>query len=421
MRSLSIAWKDFRHVYRNIPALAMMLAAPLVLSLALGAAFGSGSSFSIKPVDTAIVNLDQGAATGGSGAAIGGQNAGATIEQILASPDVKDLVVLKKFATEGEARAAVDNGDASVAVIIPAGLTEAVSSPSGKSASITIYRDPSLTISPGIVSSIVQSAILSLNGARAAAAGAVAIVTQSGNHDPGVLTDAATKTAQAFGQGFQGQPPISIDSRAPSISASERAAPNVASQVLLGMMVFFMFFGASQPARSIIDEQRNATLARLFTTPTSRRLILGGKYVAVFMVVLIQSIILLVVGRLVFGAHWGFFGPVAVLTICGALVAASLALLMISLAKTPAQAGAFSSAVFVFLGLVGGNFVGSVNFTGPFAIVRRITPNGWLLEGWSKALYGGSWGSIGLPVLVVLASSAVFFAVATVAFGRRFA
>ncbi|HLA80869.1 MAG TPA: ABC transporter permease, partial [Thermoleophilia bacterium] len=219
----------------------------------------------------------------------------------------------------------------------------------------------------------------------------------------------------------QQQSQISLDSRAPSISDSERTAPNVASQVLLGMMVFFMFFGASQPARSIIDEHRNSTLARLFTTPTSRRLILGGKYVAVFFVVLMQSVILLVVGRLIFGAHWGFFGPVAVLTLCGALVAASLALLMISLAKTPAQAGAFSAAVFVFLGLVGGNFLGSVNFTGPFAVVRRITPNGWLLEGWSKVLYGGSWSSIGLPVLVVLAFSAVFFTVATLSFGRRYA
>jgi ABC-2 type transport system permease protein len=412
MRALSIAWKDFRHTYRNVPALAMMLLAPLVLSLALGSAFGSGSAFSIPAVKTALVNLDQSSQSGG-------QSAGATIEQVLSSPDLKDLVALQKVATEAEARAAVDNGDASVAVIIPAGLTRAVSSPSG-TASVIVYRDPSLTVSPAIVSSIVQSAILSLNGARAAALGAVTLLTQAGNHDPGTIEQVVGQAAQDYGAAVQQQPAPALNARAPSISDSTRAGPNVASQVLLGMMVFFMFFGASQPARSIIDEQRNSTLARLFTTPTPRRVVLGGKYVAVFCVVLIQSIILLAAGRLLFAAHWGSLGPVALLTICGALVASSLALLIISLAKTPAQAGAFSSAVFVFLGLVGGNFVGSVSFTGPFAIVRRITPNGWLLEGWSKVLYGGSWSSVALPALISLAFAAVFFSVATVAFGRRF-
>ena len=106
------------------------------------------------------------------------------------------------------------------------------------------------------------------------------------------------------------------------------------------MMLFFTLFGAATPARSIIDEHRLGTLPRLFTTPTPRSVILGGKYIAVFLVVLLQTVILLVAGRLLFGAHWGAIGPVVVLVIAGALVAASLGLLTVSFAKTPAQAGA---------------------------------------------------------------------------------
>ena len=109
------------------------------------------------------------------------------------------------------------------------------------------------------------------------------------------------------------------------------------------------------------------------------------------------------------------------LTLAGALVAASLGLLTVSFAKTPAQAGAVSSAIFVFLGLVGGNFVGTANIEGTFATVRRFTPNGWLIEGWGKVLFGGSWANIALPLLAAVGFSLVFFALATWFFGRRYA
>ncbi len=109
------------------------------------------------------------------------------------------------------------------------------------------------------------------------------------------------------------------------------------------------------------------------------------------------------------------------LTLTGALCAASLGLVTVSFAKTPAQAGAVSAAIFVFLGLISGNFVGSFTIEGPFATARRVSPLGWLLEGWGNVLYGGSWGSIALPLLAVLAFTLVFFIVASLFFRRRYA
>jgi ABC-type multidrug transport system permease subunit len=98
-----------------------------------------------------------------------------------------------------------------------------------------------------------------------------------------------------------------------------------------------------------------------------------------------------------------------------------LGLLTVSYAKTPAQAGAGSAAIFVFLGLISGNFTGTAGISGTYAIVRRISPLGWLLEGWNHIMFGGSWGSIALPVVAVLAFTLVFFALATFFFRRRYA
>jgi ABC-2 type transport system permease protein len=264
--------------------------------------------------------------------------------------------------------------------------------------------------------------VQSLNGARATAAAAAELAAKTGVSDIQTITALASQSAQAFVATAAAGGPILLEQRSPQVTDGvAQKEPNVGSQVLVGMMLFFMLFGASVPARSILEEHQLGTLSRLFTTPTPRSVILGGKYISVFLVVLLQAVILLVAGWLLMGAHWGPLGPVVALTLCSALVAASLGLMCISFAKTAGQAGAVSSAIFVFLGLISGNFFGSINIGGTFAIVRRVSPLGWLIEGWGNLLYGGSWKNIWLPVAATLAFALVFFAVATVFFRRRYA
>jgi len=137
--------------------------------------------------------------------------------------------------------------------------------------------------------------------------------------------------------------------------------------------------------------------------------------------VLLQSIILLAAGRLIFASHWGAIGPVIVLTLMGALVASSLGLLTVSFAKTPAQAGGGSAGIFVFLGLISGSFTGSTDIGGAYSVVRHFSPLGWLLDGWNHTMFGGSWSGIWLPVLAAFGFALVFFAVATFFFRRRYA
>ncbi len=119
------------------------------------------------------------------------------------------------------------------------------------------------------------------------------------------------------------------------------------------MMVFFMFFGAANVARTILTEDRDGTLPRLFTTPTRHGVIIGGKFVSVFVTVLAQAVVLLVAGRLIFGIEWGRLDAVVLLTLVGAGVAGGLALLVIAFTKTPAQAGAIGAGVYLVLALLG--------------------------------------------------------------------
>jgi ABC-2 type transport system permease protein len=419
VRALIIAWKDIRHTYRNIAGLAMMLVAPLLLAFVLGMAFGSGDNFSIAAVKTVVVDQDEGAGAGTPAA-------GATLTEVLTDTEMAGLLEVVQVESPEEAKALVESGEAAVAVIIPPGLTSALTGTgpggsSGSTAGVQIYKDPTLTVGPAIVTAVVQSVTQSLNGARAAAAASAQLGVSLGLIDTAELTDLATKTAEAYAGLAHTDAPITLQERAPQvIGAEELKHPNVASQVLVGMMLFFMLFGASTPARTILDEHREGTLSRLFTTPTPRSVILGGKYVAVFLVVLIQAVVLVLAGRLLLGADWGEPGPVIVLILCSSLVAASLGLVTVSFAKTPAQAGAVSSAIFVFLALISGNFTGTADI-GALSSVRRISPLGWLMEAWTDVLFGGSWGAMALPALVILGFTLLLLGIATFFFRRRYA
>src|SRR5690606_5489490 len=113
--------------------------------------------------------------------------AGSHIVAALTSPDLADILRVTIMASEAEARAAVDEDRADVAVIIPAGVTDSLrgvgsvggANESGSAAAtapaVEIYKDPAATIGPGIVAAVVQAVTQSLEGARAAALAAAGL------------------------------------------------------------------------------------------------------------------------------------------------------------------------------------------------------------------------------------------------------
>ena len=85
----------------------------------------------------------------------------------------------------------------------------------------------------------------------------------------------------------------------------------IVAPIMGGMMIMYAFLTGASTAQSILREDEERTLACLFTTPTDRSTILTGKFLAVFLTVLIQVVTLIVVSHLIFGIDWGAPLPVA--------------------------------------------------------------------------------------------------------------
>jgi ABC-2 type transport system permease protein len=418
---LDIAIKDLTLYSRSLFIWVMMFGAPLLIAGLIYFAFsGPGSSGGIKvPVTRVqVTNLDQPMVQ------YGGFSAGKMLVEFLQDENLTGLVQVTVANDEASARTAVDNRAADVAVIIPADLSAAASVPDRK-ATIILYQDPTLTIGPGIVKGLVHNYLDGFSGSRIA----VNVVLQQLSEqdvvaDHSILQNAALQYAawmQTLGDSRQtgDHPAMRIQSPPGKVAAANQLA-DLAGRILAGQLIFFAFYTAAATAQSIITEEEQRTLGRLFTTPTPRTTILSGKFIGVFLLVLGQVLVLTVVSSALFHIHWGKPLPVLMAILGLAVVTTGLGLFLMSFVKNSRQAGAVFGGVLSILGMAGGLFSAGVeSLPKAFEVVALLTPHGWALRAWKLSLAGAGVAAMLLPVAVLLVMGAVLFAGGALAFRRR--
>jgi ABC-2 type transport system permease protein len=217
-----------------------------------------------------------------------------------------------------------------------------------------------------------------------------------------------------------GQHPLIEVLQPPRRAAPTNPMADLAGKILAGQLVFFSFFTAASAAQNIITEEEQKTLPRLFTTPTPRTVILAGKFLATFALVLGQAVVLTAASVLLFRVHWG--QPLTFLLVMLGLVVVStgFGLFLMSFVKTSRQAGLVMGAVLTVLGMAGGLFSAGMDvLPRAFETVALFTPQGWAMRGWKLALAGASPAEVLLPVAVVLLIGVVSFGLGAMSFRRR--
>jgi ABC-2 type transport system permease protein len=415
MRLLEIAKKDILHTCRSLFILVFALGLPLLTTGVFYAAFGgfaSGDAPAVAaPAKVIVANLDsQGAA-------------GVALADALQSPAMAGVLAVTAAKTESEARAAVDTRSADAAVVIPAGFTAELYDPAGK-AVVEIYQDPALTVGPAITLAVVHGVLDGFSGARIAAQTYAEILAARGIPiDPAAVTQVAADYAGWAGGGIDAggwnlQP---LGAEAP---AAENSTARMLQAIMGMMLVFYCFFTGASAAQSILQEQEAGTLQRLFTTATPRSVILGGKLLAVLVILLIQVGFLTAVAALVFGIHWG--APVSViLAVLGtSALSAGFAIFLVSLLRNTKQAGMVYGVVVNLVGWVGISRMfadiipGLAQYAPVMNAVSLISPQGWAARIWQESLAGAP---NGFAFVCMLAISAALFAFGVYRFNRRFA
>ena len=297
MKVLDIAFKDFLRAYRSLFALVFMFGVPLLITGMFYFMFGNMNSeggFNLPSTKVVVANLDEGHAQTGQ--------IGQMVVEALQSEDLSGLMDVTAAASADEARQAVDAQQAGVAVIIPAGFSASFADP-GATAEIQVYKDPTLTIGPAIVQSVLSQITDNFAGVKIAVSLALR-QAESGE----ISYDQVAPLIEQYVLAAQpeGDPAGALlDVRSPAAAPKKNMMLGMVGSIMGGMMIFYAFFTGMSSGQSILQEEEGGTLPRLFTTPTSQAEILGGKFLAVFLTVVVQVIVLLVAARLI-AVSFGF-------------------------------------------------------------------------------------------------------------------
>jgi ABC-2 type transport system permease protein len=229
--------------------------------------------------------------------------------------------------------------------------------------------------------------------------------------------------AQGVGKSLQQgiHPAIRYEESAP-VQQSESVMKAQIGPIMLGMLIFFAFFVGAISAQSLLREAEQGTLARLFRTPASKAAILTGKFAAVEILLALQVILLIGIGCLLFGIEWG--DPVPVILNGLGLVAAAggFGIMLIAFMRTTRQAFLVMGGAVILTGMAGGTMTTWFSeMPGLFKKINLLTPQGWILRGFTAAMRGGSLMDAVVPAAVGTGLGLIFLWIGVRKMNAKFA
>ena len=197
---------------------------------------------------------------------------------------------------------------------------------------------------------------------------------------------------------------------------------NPASQSVGGWAVMFLLFSLSGAASGLFEERDKGLFLRLLSGPVSRTQILASKFLFCASLGLLQMLILLGFGQILYDiiTDWRQVPPLLLVSVAAAGAATSFGMLLSSLVKTPAQANGLATFLILSMSAFGGamfplfmmpEFIRT--WISPFMLVY------WAMEGILAVLWRDA-GILGvMPQVGVLAGiTVVILAIAVWRFRR---
>lgn len=426
MKTFVIALKDLTRSFRSTFALMFMFVVPLMVTGMFYLMFGNiaapkedAQSQSQVPVTKVVIaNLDRGSKTLDQGMAalpgVSAKSMGEVVVHTLQGKAFAQMIEVSLAPDAAAARAAVDSQQAGVAIIIPETFSSAFADPWGQ-AELEMYQDPTLTVGPQTVRSILASLMDTFSGVR------IAVSTTLARGNASVVEPVVQQYLAASGQVSSPEALLEIHAPEKAPTASNPITQMV-GPIMAGMMIFFAFFTGGSTAQSILQEDENGTLPRLFTTPTAKSAILGGKFLAVGLTVLVQVSLLLVIAALAFHIQWGGLAAVAMAALGIIACASAFGIFLTSLIKSTKQGGVVYGGLMTVTGMLGMMpiFTGGSS-GGMVQTVSLLMPQGWAVRALSMSMRGAGTADAALNLLALLALSLAFFGIGVWRFQKRYA
>lgn len=363
--------KDLLLYFRNRRAVLMSIAAPILIAAFFGSLFGSGDN---KPanVPVAVADLDRSELSLRIVAALRGDSA-LTVTEL----------------APGEAEAQVRAGRQRAAIVLPANFgtqtSNALFGP-GEKPVITLQVDPS------------QSMVLPLVR--------------------GVLSQHVMQqaTTSFFGRAKAAEMPFAV--RELEATSRPDARYNSYAHSFAGMGVQFILMMGVDLGVGLLLMRRLGLWKRLRAAPLARSTLLAGHVTSCSLIALIIFAVVYTVAIGVFGVRVQGSVPGFVLVVATfALLTASFGLLVAALGRTPEATRGLAILATLLMVMLGGAWVPAFIFPAWLQTISLYVPTRWAVDGLDAMTWRGQpFAAALMPVGVMLAFTAAFFAIAVARF-----
>lgn len=319
---------------------------------------------------------------------------------------------------------AVRRGDADVGLVVRADAEPLGSTGGFGPPPLLVYADPSGAVAADVLNGRLQQAYatalpeLLLRG----------VVDLVGN-DFTELTDAQRADIDQGLDGVrrgaeQGRPPpwSMADLVGTETVGGSPAARNRVAYYAGAIAFMFLLLSAAQGALSLMDERDSGVLDRIVAGPGGIGVVVNGKFLWLAVQGLAQTALIFAVARLAYHvdalALPGRWLAVAMLS---SAAAAGIALALVTACRSRAQAQTLTTVAILVMSAVGGSMVPRFFMPGWLQNLGWITPNTWVLEAWSHALWRAEPLSAATLPLAMLALCAAVTLLAAHLLARRLA
>jgi ABC-2 type transport system permease protein len=387
IRILDLAWKDLLQNMREKQTFVFLLIMPIIFTLLFGFAFGgtvAGDSDPRLPVG--ILDQDH-------------NSLSQALMKLLQSSDVIRLEE-KPNRSSADLEKLVADSKLAAALIIPAGYSDHLLA--GTPLKLTVFAD-AVTSAGSTAQRVIRTTANRLGISLLAAQVVIQLLEDIA--EPEDTTQQKTLAAWV-------QPPISVRVTKPATSVKNKE--NAFTQTSPAMMAQFAIAGLLGSAQIIVNERRSHCLQRLRTTAISHFQILLGHFLAMFLLILAQIIILIAFGQLFLKLNY-LRQPLAVLimALCLALFVAGLGLLVGAMARSEDQAVIFALIPMFVFSAMGGAWM-PLEYTGKtFQAIGHLSPVAWSMDGFKNILARGmGLDSVLIPAAALLGYAVLFFGLA---------
>jgi len=414
--------KDLQLFFSDRRSVIVSFVVPIAIASFFGSIF-SGAARNSEPARIGVIAVDED---------------GSTISKSIVDAARGDRNFDVVVAEADAARAAVRQGKASVAVVIPAGFGEAAGAAlfgGGAKPELEMAYDPSRATELAVVRGVFTEHVLrAVSREMFAGAQGRAYLEKTLPRIEASDLDAAQKALlirllRSVRELYDQRDRAGAASNAPGMSmpytvreqamtARPDAAYNGYAHSFAGMGIQFLLFAMANLGVEMLLERQRGLWKRLRSAPVSRFALLAGKGISGTIISLMILGVSFAFAMIVFRVRieGSVAGAVGVAVACSAM-AAAFGLLVAALGNTPATARGVTTLAVLMMVMLGGAWVPTFIFPAWLQQFTLVVPVRWAVDGLDAMTWRGI-GAAGAvqPILILLVFAAVFAGVAAARF-----